>query len=135
MSNVGGSGGFRPRLVRSSQNVTEEASFLASEHIAVKRVGITLDASTVGADADGNKILRAGTVVALVDSTGKYRAYDNGLDADAGGTAAGFLLETVNLKDGDVVAGLMLHGSVLAARTSGLDSNARTDLAGRIVFQ
>ena len=135
MSNVGGSGGFRPSLVRSDLNVNEEASFLASEHIMAKRVGVTLDASTVGADADGNKILAAGTVIAAVAATGKYRAYSNALAADAGGTADGFLFESVNLRDGDVIAGCLQHGSVLAARTSGLDSNARTDLAGRIVFQ
>lgn len=129
------SGGFRPSLVTTSDNVNAEASFLASEHIMAKRCGVTLDASTVGADADGNKVLKAGTVLAKVDSTGKYRAYSNSLAADAGGTAEGFLFETVNLKDGDVVAGMLIHGSVLAARTSGLDSNARTDLAGRIVFQ
>lgn len=132
---AGGSGGFRPSLVRTSESVNEEASFLASEHMMVKRSGVTLDASTVGADANGDKVLRAGTVLALVDSSGKHRAYDNGLAADAGGTAAGLLLGSVNLRDGDVVAAMVVHGSALAARTSGLDANARTDLAGRIVFQ
>lgn len=129
------SGGFRPSLVSTDDGLGYEAPFLASEHKMVKRGGITVAASTVGADADGNKILRAGTVMAKVDSTGKYRAYDNGLAADAGGVASGFLLESINLKDGDIVCGLMIHGSVLSARTSGLDSSARTDLAGRIVFQ
>lgn len=132
---AGGSGGFRPSLVRTSENVQGEASFLASQHLMTKRSGITLDATSVGADENGDKILKAGTVLALIDSSGKYRAYDNSLAADAGGTAAGFLLESVNLRDGDVICGLMLHGSVLGARTSGLDSNARSDLAGRIVFQ
>jgi hypothetical protein len=129
------SGGFTPGLQRTSEEWAREPAFIASEHMMKKRGGITVDATTVGADADGDKVLSAGTVMALVDSTGKYRAYDNGENADAGGTAAGFLLESINLKDGDVICGIMLHGSVLAARTSGLDSNARTDLAGRIVFQ
>lgn len=127
--------GFRPSLRTTSEDVTSEGSFLASEHILAKRVGITVDASTVGVDADGNKILRAGTVLAKVTSSGKYRAYNNSLGATVGGTAEGFLFESINLRYGDVVAGLLLHGSVLDARCSGLDASARTDLAGRIVFQ
>jgi len=127
--------GFRPSLKTTSQNVGPEAEFLASEHMMVKRVGVTLDASTVGADANGNKILRKGTVLAKIHSSGKYRAYSNGLAADAGGTAEGFLLETVNLRDGDVICGMLSHGSVLEARVSGLDASGKADLAGRIVFQ
>jgi hypothetical protein len=126
---------FRPSLKTTSQAVSAEASFLASDHQMAKRSGITLDASTVEADDDGNKILTAGTVLAKVDDTGKYRTYENTLDADEGGVAAGFLYESVNLKDGDVICGMLIHGSVLEARCSGLDSNAKTDLAGRIVFQ
>ena len=129
------SGGFTPGLRSTSDGVTAEAAFLASEHKMAKRGGITVDASTVGADADGNKILRAGTVMAKIDSSGKYRAYLDSENANAGGVASGFLLESINLKDGDVVTALLIHGSVLSARTSGLDANARTDLAGRIVFQ
>lgn len=129
------SGGFTPGLRSTSDGVTAEAAFLASEHKMAKRGGITVDASTVGADADGNKILRAGTVMAKIDSSGKYRAYLDSENANAGGVASGFLLESINLKDGDVITALLIHGSVLSARTSGLDANARTDLAGRIVFQ
>lgn len=129
------SGGFTPGLKTIEDGVSREASFLASAHKMVKRVGMTVDASTVGADADGNKILAAGTVMAKVDATGKYRAYDNAEAADAGGVASGFLLESINLKDGDVICGLMIHGSVLEARCSGIDANAKTDLAGRIIFQ
>lgn len=128
-------GGFRPSLKNVDATVGPESSFLASEHRMAKRAGITVDATTVGADADGNKVLLRGTVMAEIASSGKFRAYDNGLAADAGGTAVGFLWETINLRDGDIICGLLMHGSVLVARVSGLDSNARTDLAGRIVFQ
>lgn len=126
--------GFTAGLRRESLGVSPDYSFLASEHIEVKRAGVTLDSSTVGADADGNKILEAGWVLGKVDSTGKYRSYDTGAAADAGGTAAGFLMESVNLKDGDVVASMMVHGAVIVPRTSGLDANARTDLAGRFFY-
>lgn len=131
------SGGFTPSLRTEDDGLGIDyvPEFMASETAIFKRGGITVDASTVGADANGDKILRKGTVMALVDSTGKYRAYLNSLNADAGGVASGFLPESINLRDGDVICGLLIMGSVIASRTSGLDSNARTDLAGRIVFQ
>jgi hypothetical protein len=130
-----GTGGWRPSLVTTPGPLAAEASFLASEHGMVKRVGVTLDATTVGVDANGDKVLKAGTVLGKITASGKYRAYDNALGATAGGTAEGFLEESVNLRNGDVVAGILIHGSVLSARTSGLDASAQTDLAGRVIFQ
>lgn len=128
------SGGFTPGLRTVSDGVTAEASFLASEHIMVKRQGATLAASLVSADSDGNKIVKAGTLLGVVSSSGKYGPYaDNASDGRQ--AAVGIALESVNLRDGDVVCGLMLHGSVLEARCTGVDANAKTDLAGRIVFQ
>lgn len=127
-------GGFTPSLKTTPSAVTAEASVLASEHGMVKRVGVTIDATTVGADADANKVLKTGTILAKITATGKYAAYDNAL-ADGREDAQGILLESVNLRDGDVITGVLLHGSVLEARVSGLDSGARTDLAGRIIFQ
>lgn len=135
MTNNVGSGGFRPSLVTTSQDVTPEASFLASEHLMAKRGGITVDASSVGPDADGNKILLAGTVMGYVVSTGKFVAYDNTNTADEGDSAAGFLFESINLKDGDVITGMLVHGAVLGSRCSGLDADAMDDFAGRIVVQ
>ena len=128
------SGGFTPKLKTTTDNVNPQASFLASEHYMWKRGGITLDATTVGADADGNKILEAGTLVGKLDSNGKYAAYANG-NSDGSQTAVGIIGESVNLKDGDVICGLLLHGSVIEARTSGADATGKTDLAGRIIFQ
>lgn len=128
------SGGFTPKLVTTLDDVNPSASFLASEHMMVKRSGITVLATTVGADADGNKILKAGVVMGKITASGKYAAYDNGL-SDGREVAVGILLESINLKDGDVICGLLLHGSVLDARVSGADAAAKTDLTGRIVFQ
>ena len=128
------SGGFTPALKTVSDSVHAEASFLASEHTMAKRSGITLDATTVGADANGNKILVAGTVIGEITATGKHGAYDNA-ENDGREVAVGFLWESVNLKDGDVICGALLHGSVLEARVSGLDASAKADLAGQIVFQ
>lgn len=124
---------FKPGLRRESLGVSPDYAFLASEHYATIRSGVTFDSSIPGADADGNKILMAGTVVGKVTATGKYGAYDNGA-IDGRETAVGFLMEEINLKDGDVTAPIMTHGSVIVARTSGLDAAARTDLAGRFFF-
>lgn len=128
------SGGFTPGLRTVSDGVTAEASFLASEHQMVKRSGITIASSAVDADGDGNKIVKAGTVLGVITASGKYAPYDN-TNNDGTEVAVGFALESVNLKDGDVICGLLLHGSVLEARCTGVDANAKTDLAGRIVFQ
>lgn len=129
-----GSGGFNPKLITTSDGVAGEASVLASEHGIHKRAGITLDASLLTADGDGNKIIPAGTVLGKVTSTGKYGLYDNNAD-DGRETAVGLTWKSYNLKDGDVICDLVLHGSFIEARTSGLDSNAKADLVGRIIFQ
>jgi NDP-sugar pyrophosphorylase family protein len=102
----------------------------------VVRGGVTIDEATVGGpDADGNRVLAAGTVLGEVSATGKYGPYDNAA-GDGRETAVGFLVEDVNLKDGvDVVTSILLHGSVIEARTSGVDANAKTDFAGAIIFQ
>jgi hypothetical protein len=73
------SGGFTPTLKRVSDNVHFEAEFLASEHGMVKRSGITVAASTVSADADGDKVVRKGTFLTKITSgpeIGKYGEYD-----------------------------------------------------------
>lgn len=236
------SGGFTPRLRRTSDNVHAEASFLASEQYQVKRGGITLDADLVPADENGDKILKAGTFVTPVTATGKYGPYggttsevqtltvtggptggtftltfggqttdpiahdasaedvqaaladlpnvdegdvevtkaanvytvtfggeygtedvpaltaadsmtggtDPGVTvatATAGGAAvadladpdpdvSGYLPESVNLRDGDVISGLYIRCSVLAARvTPAPDATIRAAVAGRIIFQ
>lgn len=138
MAVTGGSGGFRPSLLTTSENVAREAAFLASEHHAAKRVGVTLDASVVTADGSGDKVVKAGTLVAKITANGKYGPYATGA-ADGRQTldeSSGYLWETVNLRNGDVIAGLLLHGSVLAARvTPAVTAAIRTGVAGRIWFQ
>lgn len=135
MASLPGSGGFVPKLTKESLGVAETGgSFLASEHMMVRRVGITVDSTSVAADADGNKVIPAGTVLGQITATGKFGIYNNTY-TDGRETAVGFLLESINLRHGDVITGLLQHGSVVEARVSGLDAAARTDLAGRIVFQ
>lgn len=234
------SGGFTPGLVRSSVALTGGASFLASEHMTVKRGGITLDASLVTADSLGDKVVPAGQFVSAVTATGKYGPYEisdevqsvtiggagltsftltysgqttgaiaaaataatvkaalvalsNIADGDVtvtgsaggpytvtfggtlkdtdvaqmtatptGGTGtvtvatvtagagagsadgretpsadtSGYLLESVNLRDGDVICGLLIAGSVLTARVKPLpNATIKAAVVGRILFQ
>lgn len=133
------SGGFTPSLKRTDVALSGKASFLASEQMTVKRGGITLDASLVTADADGNKILEEGTFVAEVTANGKYGIYDtaatDGREAPSDDDS-GYLLESVNLKDGDVICGLLIEGSVLSARvTPAVDATIRDAVKGRVIFQ
>ena len=126
--------GWQPTLRRSSIGIGPSFSFLASEHSMFKRAGITVDESTVGADADGLKLLHAGTLMGEIAATGKFGAYSNGA-SDGRQTAVGFLLDTIDLTNGDVVTTLLIHGSVIESRTSGVDSSGKADLAGAIIFQ
>ena len=130
---------WRPQIIRTdgasgTSYLADEAEFLASEYYTVKRIGVTLDASLVGADANGDKILAKGTVLSRVDATGRYAPYVSG---GSGGrqTPKGFLIEAVNLKAGNAVTGMIISGSVIAVRCSGLDSTAETSLAGQFSFQ
>jgi len=121
---------WRPQIERidgSWPSIPGEIEFLASENFTTKRVGITLDASVVGADPNGDKILKKGTCLGRISATGHYGPYDN-TAADGRQTAVGFLMESVNLKWGNAVTGLVIHGSVIAARCSGLDAAGKADL-------
>jgi hypothetical protein len=49
---------------------------------------------------------------------------------------SGYLLESVNLRDGDVVTGLLIEGSVLSARVHPApDATTKAAVKGRIIFQ
>lgn len=128
-----GPGGFRPSLKTQSLGIDEEFEFRASSK-AYTVIPITIDADLIAADANGDKIIRKGCVMGKVDATGKYTIYSNALAADAGGTAAGMLMHSVNLRDGDVTATILDSGPVIASRCSGLDVSARADLTN-VIFR
>jgi hypothetical protein len=138
-----GSGGFTPALRRDDVSVSGKASFLASERATFKRSGITLAAALLTADANGDKILPAGTFVTPVTSggsVGKYGVYSSGASngqQTPDQNNSGYLPESVNLRDGDVVCGLIIQGSVLQLRTnpSGAVAAIRSATAGRIIYQ
>jgi len=129
---------WHPQIERvdgaAASGLTQEAEFIASENFTAKRVGITLDASLVTADGNGDKILPKGQTIGRVTATGRYGPYDNAA-VDGRQDAKGFLFESVNLKKGNAVTGLMIGGSVIAMRCTGLDAAAETDLAGSFLFQ
>lgn len=132
-------GGFTAGLATEPQADTSSVEFLASQHYYTKRGGITLDSTAVTADADGNKIVKGGTVLSKDDATGKYVPYADPAGDGTGGTgdAAGLLFAgDINLAGGDVVAGLLMHGSVLEARCTGVTQAVKESaLASRITFQ
>lgn len=125
---------FNPKIRTSSVGIASEFEFLASAHGMFKRAGVTLDSTLVGFDAELHKYLPKGCCMAQVTSGGKWGPYSNAA-SDGREVARGFLLEKVDLKDGDVIAGIIIHGSVLEARVSGLDAGGKVDLAGAFLFQ
>jgi hypothetical protein len=133
-THVGG-GGFVPALKKVSQGVTAETAFLASEKFTMRRAGITVDASVVTADADGNKIVKRGTLMNKITANGKWGPYSSGASngQQTVGDDSGYLLESINLRDGDVICGLMVQGAVLKARVT--PSSTFAALQGRIVFE
>lgn len=130
---MAGSGGFRPSLVRSGSGIGPEASVLASEHGLVKRVGITVDSTKVEADEAGNKVVPVGTILVKDSVSGKYAPY---VAEDPIEDTDGILTDaSINLRHGDVITGITLHGSVLEARIKNLTPAAKTALSPRIIFQ
>jgi len=119
---------FQPRV----ENLPPaDVEFLASRHYVTKTV--TIDASTVPADGNGDKILKAGTVLGKITASGLYGPYDPGA-ADGRETADCILLNSVNCRDGNQVAAAVTHGVVYEARVTGLDGQAKQQLA-RIEFR
>lgn len=122
-------GGYRPGLQTITDPLGAQVEFLASEHYMVKQSGVTLDSAAVTADGNGNKIVKAGTVLFRHAATGKYgpaiQAGATGADAEAKGL---LFAGDVNLRYGDLVVGLLIHGSVKEARVTGLTAALKTNL-------
>lgn len=114
----------------------ENRSWLGSRHGTDVTQSITLDTSTFTANTHyPNGYVPSGTVLGRITATGLYGPYDNGA-SDGREVAVGFLYSNTKMLSGgkDVGAPLHWHGMVLAAKLpagSGLDANARTDLAAK----
>lgn len=125
------SGGFTPGFRTSGTEIPYQPSVLASQHGMYSSGGVTFDSTAVTADANGNKIVPIGTIVTIDETSGKARPYTM---AD-GNNVFGILVTTsLNLRDGDVVQGVLIHGSVWKARVPGINQ-AIIDSLPAINFQ
>lgn len=110
-----------------------DVEFLASAKNQVTK-GVTLDASTFTADGNGNKIVKAGTVLGKITASGLYGPYADAA-VDGRTLAELILLNTINVRDGNAAVAALSQGVVLEARLTGLDANAKTDLTNRFEFR
>jgi hypothetical protein len=138
-STFGGGIRTKPGLVGITDPLSGQIEFLASEQFTVKRSGATLLASAIAADGDGNKIVKAGTVLAKLTAgpnIGMYTIYSDA-GVDGAGTAVGFLhAGDINVRDMDWCGiGVTITGSVIEARCTGLTAAAKADLAAHFTFQ
>jgi hypothetical protein len=108
----------------------EDRSWLLSPHGTDPgtALNVTLDIAQFP-DAVTDGYIPSGTVLGKVTASGKYGLYDNGA-ADGTEVAAGILFATVPVKAGQTQAssGMLVHCFVDAAKLTGLDATARTDL-------
>ncbi|MHA6484474.1 head decoration protein [Paenibacillus sp. strain BS8-2] len=101
---------------RNRFEVDSDYEILASLDV-VREVtnGITIDASAVTADSDGNKIIKKGMPMAKLTASGKYVPYDaEGEDGSQNPTV--ILKRTVNVKGGDHVVSGYEVAKVISAR-------------------
>lgn len=134
------SGGFTPGLVTTTDPLSGWINVLASEHSMNKSTGITIDASLIPeTTVNGKKvrIVKNGTVLAKVTATGKYGPYDDAAtDGRSDEATTGVLVNGgVNCENGDVITGMLIHGSVLRARLTGWTPALEAAVAGRIIAQ
>ncbi len=123
----------------------ENHEWLASKHGLDSTSPISLDGTTLGAIYT-NGIIKSGTILAKNTTTGRFEPYNS---AGANGTniALGLLAFTVDVRNGsggylNSPAALLRHGQVYeaklprtAAQTGGPHANAKTNLAGSVVFR
>ena len=120
----------------------EDRSWLGSAHGTTATKSITLDPALFTAGTHyPNGFIPSGTVLGEVTaSPGVYGPYDNAA-SDGREVAAGHLFNSTPIRTGQtakVGAPLFEHGFVRVSKlptNSGLDTAARTDLAGRITYR
>lgn len=127
--------------VRTVEHQSEDRSWLGSAHGTDATRTITLDVSTFTENTHyPNGFIPSGVVLGRISATGKYGPYDNGA-SDGRQVAAGHLFNSTTVPTDttvDVGAPLLEHGAVVEANLPtghGLDSNGKTDLAGRIIYR
>ena len=101
-------------------------------------MGIMVDSGARDAGNTPTTTLRAGLVMGKVSATGRHKQYDPSA-SDGTETAAGILMDQTKVVDaaGDAshnTSNLFVHGRVKEDNLHGLDSGAKADLAGQIIF-
>lgn len=105
-------------------------------------VGVTVDDSEITTNADGKKIVPAGTIVGggvLTDNTKKVSAKNTqGAAAGSAGAAVdaeGVLLDDVDVSYGPASGAMIIHGFIDTSKLSTAPvAEAITALKGRILF-
>lgn len=122
--------------IRTETFGNEDQSWLASEHGTDSTRSVTIDYSKLGS-AVSDKTLKSGTPLGRISASKLYGLFDP--DAtDGRQVLAGFLFTTQKVDGANVVAPLLEHGKVWAAKCPNLDSgdvaSAQSDVNGRIIF-
>lgn len=97
--------------------------WLDSEHYRFVTGGVTIDASAIAADGNGDKIVASGRVI-VKQSNGKWKIAPDVATSSAGppavegidGRYVAILWEDVNVRNGDEMTGAIDHGRVISAR-------------------
>lgn len=123
--------------VRKDTVLSENRSWLGSAHGTEATRTVTLDTAKFTGNKVSNGSILSGLVLGRITATGLYGPYDNAA-TDGREVAAGFLFNTITVPAGTTKVGapLMEHGVVIEAKLptgNGLDTAAKTDMAGRII--
>jgi hypothetical protein len=112
--------------------------------ITVDKTGLTgagataVTETTKGVPAGVTEIRKGTFCMPDPSNAGYYKAYTGDtIITDGSVGPSGFLMESINVADGDVTEGILIQGSVLAARVgpAPLAGAVLTAIAGRIVLQ
>lgn len=117
--------------------VAENRSYIYADPGVWTRGSITLDVSTfVQATHYPDGFIPSGTVLGKITASGKYGPYDNAA-VDGREVAAGILWDSITVTGTEEAAPIWLTGFVKESKlpaNSGLDANAKTDLAAWFKF-
>jgi hypothetical protein len=130
--------------VRKSSFVGRDYRWLGSQHGLDSPAKVVLDLALFDfAAVFTAKRLPAGLVIGKVTASGKFGPYSNAA-SDGREVASGFLMSIVDVSHiagtptGEILSTMLEHGVVIEGAlptNHGLDSAAKTDMAGRVRFR
>lgn len=122
-------------LIREVSYTNKKEILAIPDHYVA--IPVTIDSSVLVADAEGKKIMKAGTIIGgvLADPTQKAVSKNT---VELGATAEGVLLNDVDCTNGDGIGAMVIHGFFDKAKvTENVEApvaEAITALASRIMF-